>query len=140
MTLSKEELVKRLGAEAARVSELDWFRLQLQLLAIESKAPKRSVRYEIDEDASASLIGCGIYHDTAQVFMEDGTSKEEQLSYYRDWVEGEADRIEKITVTLRTLGERFRVREHITFTIYAPYGMGSTRVCTIKGSTVEWFV
>lgn len=130
-----------------KVTEWEWFKVQLRLHALEYSAEMFGERYQFNatvpnigsptKKVSAQVI-CSIYGKQVQDMIENGVSREEQLEYYADWVEGQKQVMEKILEELPDLRSKLDQNMDVAFVILYNYGMGSCPVCIFMDGAVHW--
>ena len=130
-----------------KITEWEWFKVQLRLHALEYSAAMFGKRYQFNATvpniaAPANKLRvpvlCTIYGQQVQTMTEKGDSREEQLAYYRDWVEGEKQLIDRVLEDLPDLRSRFDPNRDVAFVIVYNYGMGGHPVCTFIHGAVHW--
>ena len=133
--------------KAFRATEWEWFKVQLRLHALEYSAEMFGERYAFNsavpiviaaaKRVSAEVV-CTIYGKQVQKMIEKGASREAQLEYYTDWVEGQKQVMDHILEELPSLRSKLDLNRDVAYVILYNYGMGGCPVCAFINGIVHW--
>lgn len=138
----------KLDKDAAyRLTEWEWLKLQLTVFRFHSEMLSTSYEFRDGESRffektwapKPAEIACMIFGRHTTELLRLRKSREEQLEYYRAWMELERAKIERAAKSLPTLKRQFDSQIHVAFVIMHHYGMGSSRVCMFWRDVVTWF-
>ena len=135
-----------IGDSRYSVTEWEWLKAQLRLLALESSAPKFVKRFTFADEQPASLlrdfpealINCMFWCETTEKLLKRKAPRAKHLEFYDTWVHSEQQRLSQVVELLPELSREFNLQRHIVYTVLHSYGMGSTMVCQYYGSRVHW--
>lgn len=119
------------------ITEWDWFTLQLQIHSLEFRSEMYSIYFKFKPEEEIKVI-CMIYGKQAQVMKEQQKSKEEQLTYYEDWIDLEKRNIAETLEMVPVLRKKFDLARHVQFKIMYHYGMGGSTICEFLGERITW--
>ncbi|HEY6329900.1 MAG TPA: hypothetical protein VI756_11230 [Blastocatellia bacterium] len=114
------------------ITEWEWFRFSLRLLALERSASLFGLNYEFND--RNRTVKCVIYHGELAVCaqgLEDARRFVDE--YILGWVHWAESDIKSTLAHLPGLARDFRLDERATFVVVSRTKAGSTVVCTIKG-------
>jgi hypothetical protein len=130
-----------------KLKEWEWFKVQLRLHALEYSASAFGQRYQFNATVpnisvppgkvSAEVV-CSIYGEQVQSMIEKGTSREQQLVYYSDWIAGQKQVMETILEGLPDLRSNLDLSKDVAYVIVYNYGMGGCPVCTFVNGDIYW--
>jgi hypothetical protein len=130
-----------------KLTEWEWFKVQLRLHALEYSTSAFGERYQFNATVpnitvpprkiSAEVV-CSVYGEQVQSMIEKGTSREEQLAYYWDWIAGQKQVMEKILEELPDLRSKLDLSKDVAYVIVYNYGMGGCPVCTFVNGDIYW--
>lgn len=130
-----------------KLTEWEWFKVELRLHALEYSASAFGERYQFNatvpnvsvppKKVSAEVV-CSLYGEQVQSLIEKGASQEEQLDFYSDWVAGQKQFMEKILEGLPDLRSKLDLTKDVAYVIIYNYGMGGCPVCTFANGDIYW--
>jgi hypothetical protein len=139
--------MKKPPANMFRVTEWDWFKLQLRIHALEYSGEAFGESYRFDTAVPTIFTSgaridahviCSIYGDHVQTMIERGASKQEQLAYYLDWIEGQKQVMDTILESLPSLRSTLDLTSDVAYLIVYNYGMGGGPVCAVVNGEPRW--
>ena len=134
------------GATRYSVTEWEWLKVQLRLLALESSAPKFVTKFtfadqqvtHLSRDFPEALVNCLFWCETTERLLKKKATRANHLEFYDTWVRSQEQRLSEIVAIFPKLSKEFDFRKHIVYTVLHSYGMGSLPVCQYHGHIVYW--
>jgi hypothetical protein len=117
------------------VTEWEWFRLKLDLYALQRRADSWSFLFGAE---TPGKLTCSIWYAMVQQLVDAQASRARQLEFYANWVEVQKQAIRAILQGIPTLRTEFDVDRDVVFEILYDYGMGSYVVCEFDAQGVQW--
>jgi hypothetical protein len=135
-----------LGKNQFKLTEWDWFKLQVRLAVLERGGKHFVTRYAFREPGerspeprfSKTRVNCYFSCKTTDDLINKKASRDKHLEFYVTWVPAEEQRLRGILRDLPTLAKELDLRKHIVFTVLHDYGMGSVPVCHSHDGKVYW--
>jgi hypothetical protein len=136
----------RFGENQFKVTEWEWFKLQVRLNSMELGGTHFIRRYVFREPAEPSpeprfpkaYIQCNFWCKTTDDLINQKASRATHLEFYTTWAASEEDRLRDILRGLPTLSGELDLGKNIVFTVLHNYGMGSVPVCHFHEGKVYW--
>jgi hypothetical protein len=124
-------------SENFNVTEWDWFKLQLQIYALQRRAALFSFFFEFKEEPYS--VVCSMHGVSIEDTLKEETDKSILYGeYFSTWVRPIKEDIAKVLTTLPKLGQEFDLEKDLQVEIMHDYGMGASLICRIIGSEVFW--
>ena len=118
------------------ISEWEWLKLKLEMLALHEKAPACTLGFSFDDQTGK--ITCSFWYEVTVQLVQARASQEEQLSYYETWVTNAKYQINRVLQTIPVLSTEFDVDRDVEYEVLYDYGMGATLVCRFSANGVYW--
>src|SRR5688572_18674142 len=118
--------------ELYNVTEWDWFKLQLQIYALQRRAGLFSFFFEFKEEINC--VVCSMHGVSIEDTLKETTEKSILFEdYFSSWIRSVNREIAKILAALPSLSQEFDIEKNLEFEIMHDYGMGASFVCRIVG-------
>jgi hypothetical protein len=135
-----------LGKNRFKLTDWDWFKLQVRLGVLERGGKLFVIRYAFRDPGEGSpeprfsntRVNCYFWCKTTDDLIKKKASRDKHLEVYVTWVPSEEQRLREILRGLPTLAKELDLRKHIVFTVLHGYGMGSVPVCHFHDGKVYW--
>jgi len=129
-----------------RITEWDWFKVQLRLRLLEGNGKWFTTRYVFRGARSTALekhfpqadIQCMFWCKTTDDLIRKKAARSEHFEYYDTWVASEKARLRETLREFPTLKKQVDLRKSVVFTVLHGYGMGSAVVCHFHNDKVHW--
>ena len=118
-----------------RITETEWLQLLLDVMSLKERGAHHSESYVVENGAT---VRCTIWNSSAQAMVDKGSSRDEQLRYYKTWVQAARARVHQKASRLPGIGSSFDPVRNVIVEIAYGYGMGAYPICVFDGETVTW--
>jgi len=127
-----------IGDDFFQVTEWDWLKLQLDVVALKSRGNYVSKLYHFNDDKRT--ITCSVYLSDLQEERTRQVSRQEDLETYMDWLRSEQMIISKLMERLPKMQSSFDFKKQFVLEILQerPGGMSPHMICRIEGDEVIW--
>jgi hypothetical protein len=134
------------GKNQFKVTEWDWFKLQVRLSVLECEGKLFVRRYTFRESDERShdprfpkaSIYCNFWCETTDDLIKKKASREKHLEFYLTWIPAEEQRLREILRDLPALSKELNLSKDVVFTVLHSYGMGSVSVCHFNEGKIYW--
>ncbi len=104
------------------LTEWDWFKIYLQMYALQRRAALFSFSFEFERD---DYVVCSMHGSSITEVLKETTNKEELLgSYFSGWIGSVKREVANVLRRLPVLGEGFSLDGNLVFEIMWDYGSG----------------
>jgi len=117
------------------LTEWDWFKMQLQIYALQRRATVFSFSFEFKEELDC--VVCSMHGVSIEETLRETTEKSVLFGeYFSSWTRSVKREVAKFLEALPVLRQDFDLEKNLEFEIMQDYGMGASLVCRIVGSEV----
>lgn len=123
--------------ELYKLTEWDWFKLQLQIYALQRRAALFSFFFEFKEEINC--VVCSMHGVSIEETLKETTEKSILMEdFFSSWIPSIKRQVSKVLAALPVLSQEFDLETNLEFEIMHDYGMGASLVCRIVGREVSW--
>jgi hypothetical protein len=119
------------------VTEWMWLKMSLRVYSVSTRSQLYSVYFDFREDEEPEIV-CRIFAEQIQKMVESRDPRPVQEEYYWDWASKEKKVLADIVTELPVLSKAFDADSTVLFQFMHHYGMGSSVLCEIRGSSISW--